>query len=644
MSWAAHAWALYPPGILAGYLIGAIPFGYLVFYAVKGVDIRTVGSGNIGATNVGRNLGFRFFVLVFLLDVLKGLAPTAGIPRALKALGMSVPADLAVYIAIAAVLGHNFPVYLRFKGGKGVATSLGSLLALDLFACGAAAVGFFLVFLPTRYVSLSSIAGALAFAAGHFARTAGPWNSENLAMSLLSIAIPTLLLVRHHKNLGRILQGTEPKVPLRRKAGAVAANGTDQPGKPGGRVHPFLLMGVAALCAFLACCGLLVQRRLSQPIEVVAGPWVLRETHREQSGQQRATRVAFAPGGRQLAVLCPRYNKVLLYDVTASARLALAREIEVPGRPVALALAAGRLVVLQRPLGDDKHLAQGWWDVFRLEDGAAGVRVPAGYYPDDLAVTPDGRHVIVLNSGSAEGDSKKPLPGIDVFPLAGDETIDPSRPVGHLDLEPGDDADRLFLSAAGTRLLVTLPHAKQAVAIDLQDPAHPRRAGRTELSSAGTPYLSIAPDGDWMIMPTVHEAEAVALAIGGQVPRDDEAATTSRPASYLVYTRPDDSALELARTAPLEALGQFPLKGPLNFAGTRPSGIAFSPERGLIAVATKPGTVHLVSITSRLESGTAAVKKSSQDARPLRIARSRLSEDGSRSDDSEPTERGRSVR
>ena len=117
---------------------------------------------------------------------------------------------------MASILGHNFPVYLRFKGGKGVATSLGGLLALDPIACGAAAVGFFIVFFLTRYVSLSSIAGALAFVAGHFARAREPWSKENLAMSVLSIAIAVLLVVRHHKNLRRILAGTEPKVPLRR--------------------------------------------------------------------------------------------------------------------------------------------------------------------------------------------------------------------------------------------------------------------------------------------------------------------------------------------------------------------------------------------------------------------------------------------
>jgi glycerol-3-phosphate acyltransferase PlsY len=203
-------------GALAGYLTGAIPFGFLVYRWATGTDIRTVGSGNIGATNVGRLLGFRFFVLVFLLDLLKGFVPVLGVPLVLRGLGMTPPADLGLFVALAAILGHNFPVYLGFKGGKGVATSLGALLALEPLSCAAAAVGFFLVFFLTRYVSLSSIAGAFGFVAGHFLRIKDPWNKTNLAMSLLAIAIAVLILIRHHKNIIRIVQGTEPKVPLRR--------------------------------------------------------------------------------------------------------------------------------------------------------------------------------------------------------------------------------------------------------------------------------------------------------------------------------------------------------------------------------------------------------------------------------------------
>ncbi|HMF35105.1 MAG TPA: glycerol-3-phosphate 1-O-acyltransferase PlsY [Isosphaeraceae bacterium] len=590
-----NLWIQYPLGCLLGYLTGSIPFGYLVHYWVKGVDIRTLGSGNIGATNVGRNLGFRYFLLVFALDVLKGFVPTAGVPLGLKSMGIVPPADLPVFVALASILGHNFPVYLRFKGGKGVATSLGALLALDPLACGAAAVAFFLVFFPTRYVSLSSIAGALAFTAGHFAQAGQPWSKENLAMSILSLTIPALLLVRHHQNLRRILAGTEPKVP---KRGSPRDDEHDPKAKPSGRIHPILLIGMTAAATFLLCGGLQLLRNVDALIEVVAGPWTLRETHRELTGQQRSTRVVFADHGRQLAVMCPRYNKVLLYDVTCRAHLDPAAEIALDGRPVAIAMAGDRLVVLERPSGDDKHLAPGWWETFTLDGKSSSPRVPAGYYPDDLAVTPDGRFLIVLNSGQAEGDKQKPLPGIDVFQVTPDSAGDSPRPVGHLSLEPEDDAERLFVSASGSRVLVTLPKVKQAVAMDLTDPEAPRPAGRTELARADAPYVSFSPDGDWIIMPTAHESEAVAIQRSASSVDD----SSSPPAvAYLVYTRPDDSAVELVQASPVQTLGRFPLKGPLNLGGTRPSGLAFSADRSLLAVATKPGTVYLISLRSRLE-------------------------------------------
>jgi glycerol-3-phosphate acyltransferase PlsY len=583
-----------PSGVLLGYLIGAIPFGYLIFYAARGIDIRTVGSGNIGATNVGRNLGFRYFLLVFALDVLKGFLPTFGLPSVMRALNIEPPADLPVFVAVAAILGHNFPVYLGFKGGKGVATSLGALLALDPIACGAAAVGFFLVFFLSRYVSLSSIAGGLAFVAGHFAFAAEPWKREKLAMSLMSIAIPALLIVRHHKNLARVMAGTEPKVSLRRKQDSESGG----KGRPSGRVEPILVGALGVLTVGMASFASWVVRSSSTPIQVTAGPWALRETHRERTGQQRSTRVVFADRGRTLAVMCPRYNKVLVYRVNDLSALEPVAEIAVEGRPVAMAPVENRLVVLQRPAGDDKHLEPGWMEVFDLEGKRVGERIRAGSYPDDLAVTPDGRLLLVLCSGRAEGDAKKPLPGIDVY-RGGLEAGTPT-PIGRLDLEPGDDADRLVISASGTRALVTLPRAKQTVAIDLSHPEAPAAAGRTELASADAPYVSSSPDGDWIVMPTARESETVPLEQGAL--SSGKGKETSS-VGYLICTRPDQSDLEIAQASPRVTLGQFPLKGPLNLGGTRPSGLAYSAERGLLAVATKPGTVHLIEVRSRVDTG-----------------------------------------
>jgi glycerol-3-phosphate acyltransferase PlsY len=112
--------------LIVAYLVGSIPFGFLVARGFAGVDIRTLGSGNIGATNVGRVLGFRFFWLVFALDYVKGLLPTyyfASLAERIS--GANLP-DLPVGVAVATILGHNFPVYLRFKGGKGRRSSAAS--------------------------------------------------------------------------------------------------------------------------------------------------------------------------------------------------------------------------------------------------------------------------------------------------------------------------------------------------------------------------------------------------------------------------------------------------------------------------------------------------------------------------------------
>jgi glycerol-3-phosphate acyltransferase PlsY len=263
-----------------------------------------------------------------------------------------------------------------------------------------------------------------------------------------------------------------------------------------------------------------------------------------------------------------------------------------------MAPTGGRLIVLQRPPGDDKHLEPGWMESFGLEGKKVGGRITAGYYPDDLAVTPDGRFLLVLCSGRAEGDPKKPLPGIEVY-RAGFEAGTPSA-IGRLDLGPSDDADRLVISASGTRALVTLPRAKQAIAVDLSGPEVPVVAGRTELAAADSPYVSSSPDGDWIVMPTDRESEAVALERGDPT---SGRAPDSPSVGYLVSTRPDQSDLEIAQVAPRVIIGHFPLKGPLNLGGTRPSGLAFSPDRGLLAVATKPGTVHLIEVRSRVETG-----------------------------------------
>ncbi len=229
--------------MLASYLLGSIPFGLLIARWFGKVDIRTVGSGNIGATNVGRVLGFKFFVVVFLLDFLKGFLPTLYLPVLVsRTTGLNLP-DLPVGVAVAAILGHNFPVFLRFKGGKGVATSLGSVFALDAVASVFSATGFVAFLLLTRYVSMSSILGGLVWLLVHFTRVEHPWARDQIAMSIASIGLMGLLIVRHRKNLARIGAGTEPKVNLRKRKKDGKARGEDRddphrrPGRGGHRVR-----------------------------------------------------------------------------------------------------------------------------------------------------------------------------------------------------------------------------------------------------------------------------------------------------------------------------------------------------------------------------------------------------------------------
>ena len=198
---------------VVSYLIGATPFGLLVGKWAAGKDVRSEGSGNIGATNVGRLLGFKWFVVVFLLDFLKGVVPVCG-AFALQRMndGHVSTWYLPEAAALSAVLGHVFPIYLRFKGGKGVATSVGVLLALAWLPAVAGLVCFLVLFGLTRYVSLGSIGFASVFAGTYFAITSNPWSPELFARSILAIAAPLLIVVAHRSNIARLLQGRENRI------------------------------------------------------------------------------------------------------------------------------------------------------------------------------------------------------------------------------------------------------------------------------------------------------------------------------------------------------------------------------------------------------------------------------------------------
>ncbi len=575
--------------VVAAYLAGSIPFGYLIAYAVKGIDIRTVGSGNLGATNVGRNLGFRYFILVLLLDLLKGFLPTFGFPWLLTRYTGSCPVDLPVLIALAAILGHNFPIYLGFRGGKGVATSLGVVLALDPVSCAFAIVAFGAVFFVTRYVSLSALVAGAAFVAAHFWRDPSPWNRNHVAMSLFSIAVLVLLLFRHRSNIARLWAGTESRVSLRRAR--------EKP-QSCGKVS-VLLVAAFAVVALLAVIGAFVIRQARQELKTSAGPWLLRETARTATGQQRVDRVVFAAGGSRLAAICPRYDRLVIYDIKSPSKLELVREVELEGRPVALATYHDRFIVLERPHGDQRHVEPGWWETVDLDGNPKGSRVSAGFYPDDVAVALDGKLLYVISSGQAEGDPKKPMPAIETFALDG--TSKQGQCVSRVEFDHRDDPARLALSASGRCAAVLLAKTNQTVAFDLSNPEKPRLVGRLKPSGAEVPYVSQSADSDWMMMPVASPSEAIAI----ESPQREKASQPpgeSRPvprADYVICTRHRDSVVEVMQNSPLCPLGRLPLTGPFNIGRTRPTGLAYSPERGLLAVSTRSGSIHLIELAWR---------------------------------------------
>jgi glycerol-3-phosphate acyltransferase PlsY len=220
-------------GLVAAYLAGAIPFGVLVARS-RGVDLRSVGSGNIGATNVGRACGKPWGLLVFLLDAGKGYLAAGPLCWWLLELG-EVPLEsllrsgLGPLMAVAAVAGHVWPVYLGFRGGKGVATGAGAVLALEPVAL-AAGLGLWVVsLLLTGYVSVASMFGAVGAAGICVARLAraGALGSQ-WPLWTLTAALALLVVVRHRANMARLARGQEPRLKFGRRRGDGARPETEK--------------------------------------------------------------------------------------------------------------------------------------------------------------------------------------------------------------------------------------------------------------------------------------------------------------------------------------------------------------------------------------------------------------------------------
>ena len=197
--------------IICAYLIGSIPTALIISKKFFGIDIREYGSGNMGATNTFRVLGSRYGTVVMVCDILKGMTAVA--------LYNFLPyyfhnelerTNFMIGLGLSAVVGHIFPIWANFKGGKGVATLFGMIMAIQPVVAISCVGVFLLVLFFTRYVSLSSILGALMLPIC----VLWIWNEHEIMYRVFALLVASLVILTHQKNIGRIFRGVESRVPI----------------------------------------------------------------------------------------------------------------------------------------------------------------------------------------------------------------------------------------------------------------------------------------------------------------------------------------------------------------------------------------------------------------------------------------------
>ena len=199
--------------IVGAYLIGGIPFGFLIG-KMRGVDVRTVGSKNIGATNVFRTVGEKWGLMAFACDVLKGFIPTLAASICLANSQQPTANSLPLCVGVASVVGHMLTPYMKFKGGKGVATAFGMLLGLLPGLVGTAFALFAVVFACSHYISLASCSAAAFLAVAIWFPVLGAEGAANAPQCVLVTLVALFVVWKHRANIGRLIRGTESRIYL----------------------------------------------------------------------------------------------------------------------------------------------------------------------------------------------------------------------------------------------------------------------------------------------------------------------------------------------------------------------------------------------------------------------------------------------
>jgi glycerol-3-phosphate acyltransferase PlsY len=340
----------------------------------------------------------------------------------------------------------------------------------------------------------------------------------------------------------------------------------------------------------------------------LSGPgFTLRVASQARTGHQRAERLAFADGGRVLAVICPRYNRLMLFDVEGCERLKVRRDVALDGRPVAVAAGPDRLLVVQRPAGDARHVEPAWWDAFDFEGNPKGERLRVGFDPDDLVMFDGGRTAVLLLSGRAEGEGNRPAPAAVVFDLS-----DPDRPARRGEVafdQPGDDPERLVALADDTRgqpgphAAVALRGSKAIAWLDLADPDRPRIAARDPFPGDSSP-CALARSRDGCLWASDEAGSAAWMPRPGSMASNPYSRTEGinscveiempgRP-GWLLALSERRSAVEVLEVP--DRLGQVRLGG---LVGVRPRDLAWLPQgpgRGALAVSDRSGGVYLLTL------------------------------------------------